>query len=156
MVRRLNRIFQERLTMNLTLAHTFDDGVIRQYMYEYVVFDVFLTGKPFFRRTDPALTSPAIVFSPLHVAFPTVIPSHAFLPERWQNAAGRRTGYIYTDPCPRSPSSARRIPASPVFNAAVSAVIHTHGVAVRHRRNSGEGAGPMDASGCGLTIAHHE
>ena len=43
--------------MNLTPTHTFHDGVIRQYMYEYVVFDVFLTGKPFFRRTDPALAS---------------------------------------------------------------------------------------------------
>ena len=115
--------------MNLTPTHTFHDGVIRQYMYEYVVFDVFLTGKPFFRRTDPALASAAIAFSPLHAAFPTAIPSHAFLPERRQNAADCRTGYIYTDPCPRSPSSARRIPASPAFSAPASAGLHTPGAA---------------------------
>ncbi|RAP71073.1 hypothetical protein ACZ87_02119, partial [Candidatus Erwinia dacicola] len=37
-----------------------------RFKYENAVFVVFLTGKPFFRRTDPAQASAAIAFSPFH------------------------------------------------------------------------------------------
>ena len=39
--------------MNSTALYPFYDAVFHLYMYENAVFDVFLTGKPFFRRTDP-------------------------------------------------------------------------------------------------------
>lgn len=52
--------------MNLTVTHAFDDAIIIQYMYENAVSDVFLTGKPFFRRTHPALASATIAFSLFH------------------------------------------------------------------------------------------
>ena len=68
-------------------------------MYENAVFDVFLTGNQLFRRTDPIQAFATIAFSPFHAAFPTVTSLHAYLPERLQNAIGRHTGYICTDPC---------------------------------------------------------
>src|SRR5471032_3392921 len=94
-------------------------------MYENATFVVFLTLILFFRRTDPIQASVAIVFSPSHAAFLTAISSHADRPERRQNATGRRTGYICTDPYPRSLSSAPQIPASPAFYAPPSSGPHT-------------------------------
>lgn len=111
--------------MNLTAAHAFDYAVIHQYMYENAAFDVFLTGTPLFRRTDPIQTFATIDFSPFHTAFPTVTPLHAYLPERRQNATCHHTGYTGTGRYLGSPSSARRIPASRVFPAPASAgLIH--------------------------------
>uniref|UniRef100_UPI0035CCE689 hypothetical protein n=1 Tax=Morganella morganii TaxID=582 RepID=UPI0035CCE689 len=108
--------------MNLTANHPFDNAVIHHYIYENTVFDVFLTGKPLFRRTDPIQAFATIAFSPFHAAFLTAILLHGYQPERRKNAAGRHTGYICTDPCQGSLSSAQRIPVSPVFPA--SAALH--------------------------------
>ncbi|MEM7874823.1 hypothetical protein [Morganella morganii] len=41
--------------MSLTADHPFDNAIIHHYIYENAVFDVFLTGTPLFRRTDPEL-----------------------------------------------------------------------------------------------------
>nr|WP_162475544.1 hypothetical protein [Candidatus Erwinia dacicola] len=109
--------------MNVRTNYPFDAVAVRRFKYENAVFVVFLTGKPFFRHTDLAQASAAIVFFPFHATFPTVIPSSVFLPERRQNAAARRTGYIYTDPCPGSPLSAQRIPASPAFSGTVAKIL---------------------------------
>ncbi|WP_222704105.1 hypothetical protein, partial [Candidatus Erwinia dacicola] len=74
--------------MNVRTNYPFDAALVRRFKYENAVFVVFLIGKPFFRRTDPAQASAGIAFSPFHAAFPTVISSPAFLPERQQNAVG--------------------------------------------------------------------
>lgn len=129
MVRRLNRIFIERLTMNFIAHHPFNDGVSRESVCEKAVFDVFLTRKLLFRRTDPEQASAAIAFSPFHAAFLTTIPLHACRPERRQSAADLCRGCIRMDRYPESPSSAPRIPVSPVFHAPASAVLHTPGAA---------------------------
>ncbi len=113
--------------MHFIAHHPCDDRVMRESVCENAVSDVFLTVKPFFRRTDPVQASEAIAFSPFHTAFLTAIPLHGYLPEHRQNEACRRTKYICTDPCPESPSSARRIPVSPVFHAPASAGLHTPG-----------------------------
>lgn len=110
--------------MNLTADHPFDNAVIHHYIYENAIFDVFLTGKPLFRRTEPIQAFATIAFSPFHAAFLTAILLHGYQPEHRQNAVGRHTGYICTDPCPESLSSAQRIPVSSVFPAPASAALH--------------------------------
>ncbi|RAP71966.1 hypothetical protein ACZ87_01212, partial [Candidatus Erwinia dacicola] len=49
---------------------------------------MFLTGKLFFRHTNPAQASATIAFSPFHATFLIVMLSPAFLPQRRQNAVG--------------------------------------------------------------------
>jgi hypothetical protein len=127
MVRRLNRFFWAHLNMNLTEDHPFDNAALHHYIYENAVFDVFLTGKLLFMRTDPIQVFATIAFSPFHAAFLTVILLHGYQPERRQNAVGRHTGYICTDLCPESLSSVQRIPVSPVFPAPASAGHHRIG-----------------------------
>lgn len=102
-----------------------DGAAVREFMYENAIFVAFLTLNLFFRRTDPIQASVAIVFSPSHPAFLTAISSHADRPERRQNATGRRTGYICTDPYPRTLSSAPQITVSPAFYAPPSSGLHT-------------------------------
>ncbi len=70
--------------MNIRTNYPFDAADVRSFKYENAVFVVFLTGKPFFRHTNPAQASATIAFSPFHATFPTVMPSPAFLPERRQ------------------------------------------------------------------------
>ena len=124
MVRRLNRFFWAYLSMSLMADHPFDNAVIHQYIYENAIFDVFLTGKSLFRRIDPIQAFATIAFSPFHAAFLTAILLHGYQPERRKNAVGRHTGYICTEPCPGSLSSAQRIPVYPVFPAPASAALH--------------------------------
>ncbi len=50
--------------MNVRTNYPFDAAVVRRFRYENAVFVVLLTGKPFFRHTDPAQASAAIAFSP--------------------------------------------------------------------------------------------
>lgn len=42
MVRNLNRILTERLTMNVSTNYPFDDKAMRVFMYENAMFVVFL------------------------------------------------------------------------------------------------------------------
>lgn len=83
-------------------------------MYKNAAFDVFLTGKQLFRRTDPIQAFATIVFSPFHAAFLTAIPLHGYLSERRQNAVGRHRGYTDTCRYPGTLSLAPRTPASTV------------------------------------------
>ncbi|NJD86265.1 hypothetical protein EWM60_18925 [Candidatus Erwinia dacicola] len=59
--------------MNVRTNYPFDAAVVRRFKYENAVFVVFLTGKLFFRHTNPAQASETIAFSPFHATFPTVI-----------------------------------------------------------------------------------
>lgn len=111
--------------MNVSMDSSANGAAVREFMYENATFVAFLTLNLFFRRTDPTQASVAIVFSPSRAAFLTAISSHADRPERRQNATGRRTGYICTDPYPRTLSSAPQIPASPAFYAPPSSGRHT-------------------------------
>ena len=111
--------------MNVSMNLSVDSAAVREFMYVNAIFVAFLTLNLFFRRTAPIQASATIVFSPSHAAFLTAISSHADRPERRQNVTGRRTGYICTDPYPRTLSSAPQIPASPAFYAPSSSGPHT-------------------------------
>ncbi|NJD85337.1 hypothetical protein EWM60_07810 [Candidatus Erwinia dacicola] len=60
--------------MNVKTNYPFDAALVRRFKYENAVFVVFLTGKLFFRHTNPSQASATIAFSPFHA---TISDSHA-------------------------------------------------------------------------------
>ena len=58
---------------------------MHRFKHKNAVFVVFLTGKPFFRHTDPAQASAAIAFSLFYAAFLTVISSEEAAPNAVHN-----------------------------------------------------------------------